>query len=159
MDNGKLESFAEFPSFAPDGDISGNKVLRQPDWQANANLRYYRPLTSSWDFDARADIIYQDSYFGGLDNQWTIPSHTYVNLRLAVESERWSISLWGKNLFNDDSPIAAFRDVYFGNTDDPAQLEPASSTPENFFPWRITTTQPQLRTYGITAKVKFGASR
>ncbi len=159
MDNGKLESFADFPSFGPDGDISGNKVLRQPDWQANANVRYYRPLTSSWDFDARADIIYQDSYFGGLDNQWTIPSHTYVNLRLAVESERWSISLWGKNLFNDDSPIAAFRDVYFGNTDDPTQQEPASSTPENFFPWRITTTQPQLRTYGLTAKVKFGAAR
>jgi iron complex outermembrane receptor protein len=156
MDNAKLESFADLPSFSPDGDVSNNTMLRQPEWQANGNVRYIQPLGSDWQLNSRADITYQDKYYGGLDNQWTIPSHTYVNLRLALESDRWSISLWGKNVFNNDAPIAAFRDVYFGNTDDPYQQEPASSTPEKFFPWRITSTQPRLRTYGLTANVRFG---
>ena len=159
MDHAQLESFADFQSFAPDGDVSGNKVLRQPEWQANANLRYSNALNDSWSFDARLDVIYQDEYFGGLDNQWTIPDHTYVNLRFALESDRWLLSLWAKNLFNDDSPIAAFRDVYFGNTDDILQQEPASSTPQKFFPWRITATQPRLRTYGVTVAVRFGDTR
>ncbi len=159
MDNAKLESFADFPSFAPDGDVSGNKLLRQPEWMANASLSYERQLFGDWEGSGRLDVTYQDKYFGGLDNQWTIPSHTYVNLRLALRSERYEFSLWAKNLFEDDSPTAAFRDVYFGNTDDIYLQQPASSTPHKFFPWRITTTQPRLRTFGLTAKVRFGAAR
>jgi len=159
MNEAKLESFAAFPTFAPDGDVSGNKVLRQPAWQVNANLRYIAPLTDAWELNTRADFIYQDEYFGGLDNQWTIPGHTYVNLRLALESFRWTIALWAKNLFDDDAPVAGFRDVYFGNTDDILQQQPASSTPQKFFPWRITVTQPTLRTYGLTIGIKFGAAQ
>jgi iron complex outermembrane receptor protein len=159
MDNAQLASFTDLPSFAPDGDVSGNKLLRQPEWQANANVRYVQPLNDTWEFDTRADVVYQDEYFGGLDNQWTIPGHTYVNLRFALVADRWSISLWAKNLFNDDAPVAAFRDVYLGNTDDVLQQQPASATPQKFFPWRITTSHPRLRTFGLTASVRFGAVR
>ena len=156
IDNGELESFVDFPSFAPDGDVSGNQVLRQPEWQANANLRYSRELTSKWSLDTRADVIYQDKYYGGLDNQWTIPEHTYVNLRAALESDRWTISAWVKNLFEDDSPVASFRDVYFNNTDDVLQQDAPSSSPQNFFPWRINNTHPKLRTFGLTVRLRFG---
>ena len=44
FDNAKIESFADFPSFAPDGDVSGNKILRQSEVQANATLRYEKQL-------------------------------------------------------------------------------------------------------------------
>ena len=159
MDSGQLESFADLPSFAPDGDVTGNDVLRQPKWQANGNVRYVREVGANWEFSTRADITYQDKYFGGLDNQWTIPSHTYVNLRLGLESERMVISLWAKNIFNDNSPISAYRNVYFGNTDDIFQQLPASSSPQKFFPWRISSTHPKLRTYGLTVNVKFGSAR
>ena len=36
----KIESFELFPSFAPDRDVSGNKLLRQSKWQANASATY-----------------------------------------------------------------------------------------------------------------------
>ena len=144
------------PSFAPDGDVSGNKLLRQPEWQASANLRYIRPLSGDWELNTRADVIYQDDYFGGLDNQWTVPDHTYVNLRLAFETETLSISFWGKNIFENNNPVSGFRDVFFGNTQDTFQQMPASSTPEDFFPWRITVNHPRLRTYGMTILMRFG---
>ncbi len=156
LDNARLESFADFPSFAPDGDVSGNTLLRQPEWQANANLRYVRAINADWEFRGRADVTYQDEYFGGLDNQWTVPSHTYVNLRFALESERYTIALWGKNIFNNDAPIAAFRDVYFNNSDDVFLQDAPFAAPEDFFPWRLTVTHPRLRTYGLTVRVRFG---
>jgi len=159
MDDAKLSSFANLPSFAPDGDVSGNQLLRQPEWQANANVRYVHELNEGWELNARADIVYQDKYFGGLDNQWTVPSHTYVNLKLGLESDKWAVSLWAKNVFNDNSPVAGFRNVYFGNTDDIFQQQPAASSPQKFFPWRISTTHPKLRTIGMTVKVRFGATQ
>ncbi len=164
MDNAKLESFADFPSFVPDGDVSGNTMLRQPKWQANGNLRYGRPFAGgNWEWSARTDVSYQGEYFGGLDNQWTIPSHTYVNLRFALESDRYTISLWAKNLFNNNAVIAGFRDVYFGNTDDVLAQQPVAigglpPQPQKFFPFRITATNPKLRTFGMTAQIRFGGS-
>ena len=156
MDDAELESFAEFPSFMPNGDVSGKDVLRQPRTMGNANIRYERQVGNDWLFSTRADVLYQGKYYGGLDNQWTIPARTTANLRFAMESETWTVSLWAKNLFNDDTPISAYRNVYFGNTDDLFQQMPVSSTPSKFFPWRISTTHPNLRTYGLTVEVRFG---
>ncbi len=157
MDNAKLESFAEFPSFAPDGDVAGNYLLRQPKTMANATLRYERDIGGSgWTFSARGDAVYQSKYYGGLDNQWTIPSRTVFNGNLGLTSDEWSISVWAKNILNDNTPTAAYRNVYFGNNEDLFQQMPASSTPNKFFPWRISTTHPRLRTIGITIKKKFG---
>ncbi len=160
MDNGQLESFIDFPSFAATaGDVTGNTVLRQPEWMASGSLKYQRQAFGNWDFSARADITWQDEYFGGLDNQWTVPDHTYVNLRLGLSSDRWSISFWAKNLFNDDSPTAGFRDVYFGNSDDLFQQRPPNTSVFQFFPFRISVSHPRLRTWGGTIKVKFGAAQ
>ncbi len=157
MDNAQLESFADFPSFAPDGDVSGNYLLRQPKKQANATLRYERDIGGTgWTFSARGDAVYQSKFFGGLDNQWTIPSRTVFNGNLGLTSDDWSISVWMKNILNDNTPTAAFRGVFFGNTEDIFQQMPASSSTSKFFPWRISTTHPRLRTFGITVEKKFG---
>ncbi len=157
MDNAQLESFADFPSFAPDGDVSGNYLLRQPKKMANATLRYERDIGGSgWTFRARGDAVYQGKFFGGLDNQWTIPSRTVFNGNLGLTSDAWSISLWMKNILNDNTPTAAYRNVYFGNTEDIFQQMPASSSTSKFFPWRISTTHPRLRTIGITVEKRFG---
>ncbi len=160
FDDAKQESFAEFPSFAPDGDVSGNQLLRQSEWQANGSLIYNRQLTNDWEWFTRADVTYQDEWYIGSDNQGTVPDHTYVNLRLGFESDRYTIEFWGDNLFEDDAPSGAFRDVYFGNTNPEAQANgPTSGFVSDFFPWRMTVSHPRLRTYGVTARVRFGGAR
>ncbi len=157
MDNAQLESFADLPSFAPNGDVSGNKVSRTPKKMASATLRYERDLgDTNWTFSARGDASYQGKYYGGLDNQWTIPSRTVFNGSVGFKSDEWSVSFWAKNILNDNTPIAAYRNVYFGNTDDIFQERAAVSTPEKFFPWRISITHPRLRTIGVTIEKKFG---
>jgi iron complex outermembrane receptor protein len=156
LDNATLESFADFPSFAPNGDVSGRKLLRQSEWQASGSLTYTQEWIRGWDFFVRGDVTYQGEQYGGNDNQWKWPAHTYANFRTGVDGDNWGVTLWVENAFEDDGPTGGFRDVYFGNSDDPLQLEPPSSTPFNFFPWRLTMSHPRLRTYGITATYRFG---
>ena len=152
-----MVTYEDFPSFSPNGDVSGNQLLRQPEWMANASLRFERPIFSDWNIFSRADVLYQDKIYNGNDNQSWYPSHTYLNLLLGIRNERWSLEVWGRNLTEDSAPTGGFRDVYFNNTSDVSQSMPPSSQPAaDFFPWRFTVSHPRLRTWGATVRVKFG---
>ncbi len=177
-DGARQGSFVTFPSFRPSdcqgqtvtgsaaetacqaasGSIAGNTMLRQPEWQGSFSLAFNTDISSGWNLFAGTDISYQSKVYVGNDNQSYLPGHSYTNLRLGVESSRYTIELWGRNVFNDDAPIAAYRDVFFTNTHDVYQQNPPSSVSEDFFPFRYTVSHPQLRTYGITGRVRFGAA-
>ena len=66
-----------------------------------------------------------------------------------------------RDLFENDNPIAAFRDIYWTNTDDlqaqetPPAIQQASNF-DDFPPFRMSVTYPSLRTFGIVGKVRFG---
>jgi iron complex outermembrane recepter protein len=182
FDNGRQGTFDTFPSFRPpecqaatvtttpegrdaeqacqavSGSIAGNTVLRQPKWQSSFSLAYDTALTDGWDLFASGDASYQGKVYVGNDNQSFLPARTYVNLRLGVESARYSVELWGRNVFNNDEPIAAYRDVFFTNTDDYFQEAAATSPADKFFPIRYTVSHPRLRTFGITGRVRFGGA-
>ncbi len=152
FDNAKIESFIDFPTFAPDGDVSGNKILRQSEVQANATLNYRRQLRGDVDWYVRGDAAYTGKQYLGSPNQAEIPAHTYVNLRVGIDTERYTVELWSTNLFDDDNPIAGFRDVYFANA------LPGGGPGgffDEFFPFRITLSHPRRRQIGLTARVRF----
>ena len=146
----QIESFELFPSFAPDGDVSGNKLLRQSKWQANGTVTYRDQLTDNFDWYTRGDLIYIGKQFIGAPNQAIAPGRELVNLRLGIESDRYTVELWSENLFNNKEAVAAFRDVFFQNT-----VDGVTSSFNTFFPWRFSTTYGRLRTFGITARVRF----
>ena len=64
---------------------------------------------------------------------------------------------------NEDSPSAAYRDVFFSNAlpdgtffRSPAGTTPAGNTGRGtFFPWRYSVSYPTLREFGLTARYKF----
>ncbi len=157
LDKARQDTFAQFPSFAPDGDVSGNELLRRPKWQATASLDYSRSIGGEWELYSRGDWTWQDKIFIGNDNQSWLPSRSVVNATLGLRSERYTIELWGRNLFDDDSPTAAYRDVFFTNTDDINQVNPPATEFSTFFPIRYSVSYPRLRTFGITARVRFGS--
>jgi hypothetical protein len=65
-----------------------------------------------------------------------------------------------KNLLEEDAPTAAFRQPYFNNTDDIlAPGNPERSTSYKIFPWALIVSHPDLRTFGLTARVKFGGAQ
>ena len=148
----RIDSFAEFPTFAPDGQVEGNKLLRQSDFQANATLTYRKEWRGDTEWFVRGDITHTGEQFLGAPNQGIIPAHTYVNLRLGLDSDRYTVELWADNLFDDDNPVAGFRDVYFTNA---LPGGGAGGFFDTFFPWRITLSHPRRRQVGITGRVRF----
>jgi iron complex outermembrane receptor protein len=158
LEDAATEAFADWPSFSPDGDVTGNELLRQPKVMANASLAYKRAFIRDWDFYGRTDINYQDQVYNGNDNQGYYPSHTYVNLTLGLENDSWAVEFWARNLFDNDEPVGGYRDVYFNNTSDISQSLPAASAAAaDFFPFRYSVSHPDLRTYGVAVRWKFGA--
>lgn len=176
-DDAKLEALQLFPSYgdagcdvdvsagerAPDycGRIDGNQVARQPPWQGRVSAMYTRPLgmnllAESWEVFGRVDWTYEDDWYPQDDNLARIPSHTYTNVRLGLTSDRYSLEFWVKNLFEEQDASASFRDVFFGNTDDIYGQRTPGNGPQQFFPYRYTVSFPELRTWGITARARFG---
>jgi hypothetical protein len=83
-----------------------------------------------------------------------------VNGRLGFKSSRFGIELWGRNLFDNGAPVAAFRDIYFANTDTIvppyANYGPRPDF-DKFVPFRYSVSYPRERTYGINFEMRFGA--
>jgi len=143
------------------GDVSGNTQMRQPEWTSSASLTYTKPLEGDWEFFTRADANYLGKIYVGNDNQSWLPARTNVNLRLGFNSAKYDVEFWVRNLFENDNPIAAFRDIYWTNTDDlqaqetPPTIREASNF-DDFPPFRMSITYPSLRTFGIVGRVRFG---
>ena len=124
----------------------------------SASLSYEHPLAlnalgGDWSWFARADANYLGKIYVGNDNQGWLPSRTNANLRLGIRSPRYSVEFWVRNLFENDDPIAAFRDIYWTNDDDiQGQQNPpnalAASNFDDFPPLRMSVSYPSLRTYG-----------
>jgi len=152
FDEARIDSFTDFPSYAPDGDVAGNELLRQSAVQGNLTLNYRRALRGSTEWYLRTDVLYTGSQWVGAVNQAEIPAHTYVNLKIGIETERYSVELWSDNLLDDDKPIAGFRDVWFGNA---LPGGGAGGFFDAFFPWRITLSHPRRRQVGLTTRFEF----
>jgi iron complex outermembrane recepter protein len=164
-DKGTVGSFKYWPDFAPEGDISGNQVLRQAPWQASGTLNYSHQISDTLTFYGRADVSWLDEWYVGNDNLSTVPSHTYLNLRLGIESGRYRAELWGDNILDNSNPTGAFRDIYWTNTDGRNAAgqgdlrNPGTPLASDFaaFPTlRMTVNQPRLATYGLQLTARFG---
>jgi iron complex outermembrane receptor protein len=161
------DSYALFPDYAAEGfatdggDVSGNTLLRQPEWLLSGSLAYTHQLTGEWDWYTSGDANYQSGIYVGNDNQSWIPSHTYVNTKLGVENAVYSIEFWTRNLFDQGKAVAAYRDIFFANTDNqyaPVVDQGPRPNFDKFVPWRYTVSYPSERTYGVTLRMRFGAA-
>ena len=57
FDDARITTFADFPSFAPDGEVSGNELLRQSSVQGNLTLNYRRAFRGDMEWYLRTDIF------------------------------------------------------------------------------------------------------
>lgn len=147
------------------GDVSGKTQMRQPEWTASASLDYKRPLAGGWDLVSGVSGSYTGKMYMGNDNQNWVPAHATVNLSVGAQSPRYTLQLWVRNLLNNDRPMSAFRDIFWTNDSDIyATVPPGSGSVRNisnfddFPPMRMSVSYPSLRTWGLTAKMRFGGA-
>lgn len=86
------------------------ELKNTPDWQARLGATYSADLPGG-SLSFSADLSYTDDYFASTANSITVDSHPLANavLRWTSESERWAVSVSGKNLTDEYYPIHGFR--------------------------------------------------
>ena len=60
------------------------------------------PLTGDMDLSLGGDVVYESSKFAQVHNLIETGARTYFNARIGVETDTWSVALWGKNLTDHD---------------------------------------------------------
>jgi iron complex outermembrane receptor protein len=96
-------------NFAGPQDYSGNKVPYTPSYNLNAGGQYQMALgVGDLTATLRADYYQVGKVRWEVDNTVYSPTHGWVDARLSVDSESWSLSLWGRNLTNKRWAVSAF---------------------------------------------------
>lgn len=117
-------------------NIIGSRSPKTTDWTANLGGQFTAPISNNMDLLLRADYEYSGNKYWQVDNLDVRDPVHLVNLRGAIESETWALSLWVRNLLDEE---------YF------ADFNPAEFAGGGF----DLGFQARPRTYGVDLKIRF----
>jgi iron complex outermembrane recepter protein len=129
----------------PDADANGTNLkgrrLDTPKWTVTLGAQYRYPIGNNASIVAGADYAYRSSRPGdALDPNSGLGGFDLLDARLGVElGDRWSVYLWGKNVFDKDYLVSRF-------TDNSSSLIGLVQQNESY---------GEPRTFGIRAGLKF----
>jgi iron complex outermembrane receptor protein len=89
--------------------IAGNQLPLTSEHQFSAFGEYRRPIGGGWDFVAGADLTYESSKFVQVHNLAETGDATLIGARFGVETEDFSVRVWGRNIGDEDSIVMATR--------------------------------------------------
>lgn len=116
----------------------GNRLERYPAITGSASLDYRVPVSGSFDGFGRLDYFYTGKIFATEANVAYIPGGSKLNFRIGVENDKYSFSLFVRNLLNDKTPIGINRvaDTYDSSNN-------------------IALAPPEKRLIGATVRVSY----
>jgi len=134
---------AELSADTPPGGLygyNGDRLPYVPKWNANLGADYNFPMGSGWSGFVGGNISYVGSRKSDFNTvpapQFTLPSFTSVDLHLGANVDKWTFSLYAKNLGNKRGITAMSSET----------LDPIAS------PFQATYQTP--RTIGVSASVE-----
>jgi iron complex outermembrane receptor protein len=83
-------------------DVSGNQLGRTQKSQWSGFSELHGDIQGGWSWFARADVSLQDDQPVRSINSQYLDSYTIVNARIGIASERLEVSLWAKNLTDEE---------------------------------------------------------
>ena len=143
--------FDEFvdPDLVPlpiDADVSGNRINRTSEHQFNLTALYEAELGSRLEWFARLDYAWQSSQFSVPVNLAETGDVANLNARVGIRGDRFTASLWGRNVTDDDTPYVGAR--WFDATGTYTELPPFQRA------WLVTAREGA--TFGLTVDYRFG---
>jgi iron complex outermembrane receptor protein len=88
-----------------DGPRDGQELALTADWSGNIGAMMVFPLAAS-SLYVRGDYIFMDDHNTGLTNEpvpdFQIDDRELLNARIGWRNDYWNVSVWGKNLTDDD---------------------------------------------------------
>lgn len=92
-----------------DASVAGNRTPRSPKHTFNLSARVTYPVSEGMDFFLRGDLNHKSSRFVQVHNLAIIGATTKVNIHSGVEWQDLRLTLFVRNLFNDDTPADVTR--------------------------------------------------
>jgi len=88
------------------GDAAGNKIMRTPDLTLTTGVNYNLP-TELGDFDFNFTYYYNDGFYWHPENRLKEDAYHIVNANVSWShaNSPWSLTLWGKNLLDEEYSI------------------------------------------------------
>jgi len=136
--------------------LPGSQMSLAPKWSGSASLTYERPVGDSLKARFNLGAKYSSDYNTGSDlfPPKVQKDYTVVNARIGLGSQddRWTIELWGQNLFDEEYEQVAFNGFLQGSSG-------LSATNATYVPANDTITYDAFlgapRTYGLTLRAKY----
>ncbi|MBT8061744.1 MAG: TonB-dependent receptor, partial [Gammaproteobacteria bacterium] len=131
----RIDNFALEREVGVPGSLNGRSFAHAPSWNANLGVSYLD--SNRW--SARLDWQLMDDFYFDYSHDEQASSRSVVNLRVKRLFDKWDISAWVRNLFDEDYFTRGF---YFG-------LTPPLFVRERF------TRLGDPRHYGLTATYRY----
>ena len=91
------------------GSIVGRVLPRAPKHTFNVGMNYSRPISDDWIFNLNANVSHETKKFVQVHNLAFVGSNTLVNGSIGLESNGMSLTVWGRNLTNEDAVVSVQR--------------------------------------------------
>lgn len=141
-------AFAHYVQGSVSGRVGcdGNHPARFPKWSGSLNSTYRVPVSAERAWYVRGDMIYTGKAYSEETNFSWIGDSVRVNARAGLEfNENWRFEIFARNLFDDDTPLAAARKT------DTSQALIGDSTMRH----ALVVTPPEKRVVGVRVEASF----
>lgn len=99
-------------NFNGTGLFDGNRTPQVNKLTMALSADWTHPVTDSMDVIARVDYHHRGDVFWDIDNLLRTPSKDFVNLRLGLDTDHWTLALVGKNITDTQIPGAVGPDAF-----------------------------------------------
>ena len=92
-----------------DCSIKGNQLPMSAKNTGSLAVDWRSSFAGGLEWFAGADVTYTDKRYVQVHNLAYVPEATVLGAKLGLAGERWTASLYGRNLTNEDAPLVATR--------------------------------------------------
>ncbi|TNE58484.1 MAG: TonB-dependent receptor [Alphaproteobacteria bacterium] len=112
VDEAALSGFDD-PDFLQGGNLHGRELPNAPKHSANTFVQYDRQLRSGWQGFARLSASYESKKYAQVHNLAHTGDRLKIDFKLGLLNDTLSLEFYGKNVFDDDTPVSIIRYVDF----------------------------------------------
>lgn len=112
---------AKFTDTPPSLNVDGNQQPNTPEWSASITGQIEQQLFTNTLGFIRVDVSYQSSFYWDVQNTLEEPNHTFVNLSTGIETDDYEVTLFAKNLSDEEYRVFALSGTpgFFGDLAQP----------------------------------------
>ncbi|PIE73376.1 MAG: TonB-dependent receptor [Deltaproteobacteria bacterium] len=100
--------YTEYTDKLSNTDYSDKQMPLAPEYTYNLALQYRKPMSTNLNLFSRIELNGVGDFYWNDANTLQQDAYSLVNIHTGVESEKWDILFWARNLFDTEYEVVAF---------------------------------------------------